>query len=506
MADREAAVRGDGVSAEQAAIRLARAERRVDWRRILGLGLGIGIFAALYALPAWPDAVDPAGNRFVLTHEGKAALGLLGLALAWWATEVVPIGVTAVAIGVLQALFFIRPAREAFADFMDPAVWLVLASLVIGMTFTKTGFTKRVAYKMLALAGERTRMLYFGCFAVTALLTLVMTHTTAAATLFPLLMAVHSLYEDGERPTRFGKGLFIGMAFAAASCSVVSLLGSGRAPVAAGLYRDLTGRDISFFEWTYYMLPLGWGMALLLWLYCLIRFPPERPAIAGLGARARALYERLGPVTRNEYLAALAVGAAFVLLAARHLVPALAGLDKSAAFLAAVVLFFVFRILSIQDLEEIPWNIALLFGGALSMGTCLWQTGAARWLAVASLVWLQGTGGVAFLLLLGLALMILTNFVVNVALIAACLPAALVVAHYLGVAPEMVLYTTMAAASMPFMLLLGAAPNAIAYSSRQFTAREFFWAGMPASLLLMAVLGLFVWLIWPLMGMPLLNP
>jgi C4-dicarboxylate-specific signal transduction histidine kinase len=35
-------------------------------------------------------------------------------------------------------------------------------------------------------------------------------------------------------------------------------------------------------------------------------------------------------------------------------------------------------------------------------------------------------------------------------------------------------------------------------------AREFFLAGVPASLLLLAVLALFVWLIWPAMGMPVL--
>ena len=55
---------------------------------------------------------------------------------------------------------------------------------------------------------------------------------------------------------------------------------------------------------------------------------------------------------------------------------------------------------------------------------------------------------------------------------------------------------------MPFLLLVGAAPNAIAYTSKQFTAREFFVAGVPASLMLLVVLTLFVWVIWPAMGMP----
>jgi len=51
---------------------------------------------------------------------------------------------------------------------------------------------------------------------------------------------------------------------------------------------------------------------------------------------------------------------------------------------------------------------------------------------------------------------------------------------------------------------VGAAPNAIAYTSKQFTTREFFTAGVPASILMMVVLAVFVVVIWPLMGMPVL--
>ena len=55
---------------------------------------------------------------------------------------------------------------------------------------------------------------------------------------------------------------------------------------------------------------------------------------------------------------------------------------------------------------------------------------------------------------------------------------------------------------MPFLLLVGAAPNAIAYDSKQFTTGEFFKAGIPASIILMVLTALAVLVIWPLMGMP----
>jgi sodium-dependent dicarboxylate transporter 2/3/5 len=126
---------------------------------------------------------------------------------------VVPVGVTSLAIGVLQVFFFIRPARRAFTDFMDPSVMFIFASIVIGMVFTKTGLTRRLAYKMLAIVGERTSMIYLGCFLVTAALTHIMAHTAVAATMYPLLLSIHGLYGEGNKPTRFGKGLLIGMAY-----------------------------------------------------------------------------------------------------------------------------------------------------------------------------------------------------------------------------------------------------------------------------------------------------
>ena len=78
--------------------------------------------------------------------------------------------------------------------------------------------------------------------------------------------------------------------------------------------------------------------------------------------------------------------------------------------------------------------------------------------------------------------MVMTNFIMNVAAIAISLPVALVIAPYLQVAPEVILFASLVTAGMPFFLLVGAAPNAIAYNSRQFTSGEFFMYGVPASI------------------------
>ena len=485
---------------------LAVEKTPVNWWRILSLITGMVLFGIVYYSPLWPDAVDPLGEHFILTKEGKGAIAVFLLAATWWVFEVVPIGITSLAIGMLQALFFIRPAKVAFTDFMDPSVLFIFGSIVIGMVFTKTGLTKRIAYKMLSIVGEKTSMIYLGCFVLTAALTHIMAHTAVAATMFPLLMAIYSLYTDEDGPTKFGKGLFIGMAYVAGAGSIITLLGAARGAVALGFYKDITGTDISFFQLSYYMAPIGWIMTFLLWGFFMIICKPEKLSIPGLKDKAKRMHKELGSWSTQEILAIIIVIATIIVISGKSFIPAMTNLHKTGILLCSTILFFIVNILDIDDLEEIPWNIILLFAGAMSIGFCLWETGAAKWMAVNWLTLFQNAPAIVFILGMAFFVMIMTNFIMNVAAIAISLPVALVIAPYLGVAGEVIVFSALVVAGMPFLLLVGAAPNAIAYTSKQFTTSEFFYYGIPASILLMVVTWIAVQFIWPIMGMEIYLP
>ncbi len=480
------------------------ATRNIDWKKMGYLFLGMALFAVVNWSPAWPDAVDPMGKHFLLSREAKGAIAVFLLAGTWWVFEVVPIGVTSLAIGVLQSLFLIRSARDAFTDFMVPSVMFIFASMMIGFVFTKTGLTKRLAYKMLIIVGEKTSMIYLGCFVVTSALTHIMAHTAVAATIYPLLISIYALYGEGDKKTKFGKGLFIGMAYVAGAGSIVTLLGAARGAVALGFYKDIMNQDIGFFELTWYMFPVGWLMTFVLWGFFMVFFKPEKDTIPGLREKARQLYADLGRMKSNEIIAALIVGITILILALRELgfIPALTPVNKTAILLISTILFFITRILDIDDLEAMPWNIILLFAGAMSIGNCLWQTGAANWMAVNWLVMFQEANWFVFVMSIAFFVLMMTNFIMNVAAIAISLPVALVIAPYLGVSGQVILFSALVTAGMPFLLLVGAAPNAIAYDSGQFTTGEFFLYGIPASIILMIVTGFAVFVLWPLMGMP----
>lgn len=476
----------------------------IDPFKTVVLLIGLVIFLAIYFSPPWHIAVDPSGKEFVLSHEGKAAIGLFLMAGIWWVFEVIPIGVTALAIGVFQAMFFIRPAKDAFRDFMDPSVMFIFGSIVIGLAFTKSGLTKRIAYKMLSVVGERTDMILLGALVVTAALAHLMAHTAVAATMYPILLAIYALYGEGEKPTNFGKALFIGMAYAAGAGSIITFLGAARGPAAAAMYEGFTGHHITFFQLTEYMFVIGWGMVFIIWLYLRTFLKPEKATISGLRETVKKLSVAIGPISIKEKLVVIIVTALVVVMSTKSFIPLLAPIDRSAVILTTTLLFFVLGVLTVKDLEEIPWNIVLLFSGAMSIGFCLWQTGAAEWIAVNWLGLFKESHWWVFVMGIAAFVLVMTNFIMNVAAIAIALPVALVIAKYMGVSPEVIVYACLVTAGMPFMLLIGAAPNAIAYDSKQFTPGEFFKHGIPMSIMLLVVLGLAMVTIWPMLGMPIL--
>ncbi len=479
-----------------------------DWKRVSAIFAGIAAFALFYFLPELTPAVDPAGEVFPLSREGQLAIGLFLLAGIWWVFEVIPIGVTSLLIAVIQVAFVIRPADQAFGNMADSSVFFIMGSLFLGLAFTKVGLTNRLAFKMLTIVGEDTRKILLGVFLVTVGLTLLMAHTAVAATMFPLMMVILKMYDEDEKPSKFGKAMFIGMAYVAGAGSMITMLGAARTAVAAGFFQEFTGNYVSFAEVTKMMGPFGIVMTFVTWfLLAYVFYRPEKKNIPGLKEKAQEIYAEMGPLTKKEIFVAVLALTVVAILALQSFVPALAAMGRAVPILIAVGIMFITGIFNKEDLEKnISWNIILLFGGAMSIGLCLWETGAAQWMAVHWLGMFQDAHWMIFVLAIAFLVIILTNFIMNVAAISITLPVALVISNYLGVNPYLILFASLAAAALPYMLLVGAAPNAIAYQSNQFSVSEFFKMGIPFTILAVIMIGVFSVTVWPLLGVPALLP
>jgi len=196
--------------------------------------------------------------------------------------------------------------------------------------------------------------------------------------------------------------------------------------------------------------------------------------------------QRLGPWTAGQVNALIAFGVAIFLwvLPGVLAAPAFARLQplanwlnarvpESIAALIAAILLFVLPTnlaqgeftLTWPEAAKIDWGTILLFGGGLSLGTLMFDTGVARALGDAIT---SRTGASSLWALTALATAIgifLSETTSNTAAANMVIPVAIALAQAAGVSPLPPALGACLGASFGFMLPVSTPPNAIAYGS-----------------------------------------
>jgi len=168
------------------------------------------------------------------------------------------------------------------------------------------------------------------------------------------------------------------------------------------------------------------------------------------------------------------------------------------AILAAAPLFLILDedgkapVLPWHDAVRIDWGLILLFGGGLSLGAQMFDTG----LAAAISQWFLGATGIHSLWGLTAALIVFTVFFTeacsNTASANMIVPLAIAAALELGVSPLPPALAVGLAASCAFMLPIATGPNAVAYGTGLIELPQMMRIGLVlnivAALALLAVL------------------
>jgi len=114
--------------------------------------------------------------------------------------------------------------------------------------------------------------------------------------------------------------------------------------------------------------------------------------------------------------------------------------------------------------ERIPWGIAILFGGGLSMAAAMEATGVTLYIGSQ----IQGIGAlplIAIILIIVAATVFASELASNVATLTAMLPVLSAIVAATGADPLIVGASATFAASLGFMLPIATAANAIAYAT-----------------------------------------
>lgn len=175
-----------------------------------------------------------------------------------------------------------------------------------------------------------------------------------------------------------------------------------------------------------------------------------------------------------------------------NIIPGLS--DAGIAIAAGVVLFIIpsgekkhNKLLSWDNMRDLPWGILILFGGGLSLANAISSSGLAAWIGQS----VQSLSVFPIILLVFSVILIvvfLTEITSNTATTAAFLPILASTAIGMGQNPLLFILPAAISASCAFMLPVATPPNAIIYGSGKVSipqmAKAGFWLNIIISILL----------------------
>ena len=440
----------------------------------------------------------------------KVMLGILVIAALFWASGAIPIGITALMVGVFMYFFQVLQPDAIAQAYAKDAVIFIFGVLAISAAISKTGLDRRIGLLLLGPAKSIPRLMFIFLPMLGIACSFVSEHALIAF-IMPMFMVVYAI---SIRAAGVRQDKKLAVMFALSLCFVANCGGpgspaaGGRNAVMMGIMADY-GIQPSFGEWVSYGLPFVPVMALVIASYFFIVFR-RKLSVKKLNVSSivKEASDKIGPMNRNEYITAVVL----VVLIALWITSS----DKfgmGGPVILCIVVLNIFRILRWKDIAAIPWDVVALYASASALGKGLASSGAALYLADSFINIIpdfmkSGEGlAMATSLFTGLT----TNFMSDGATVSAIGPITIPMAMISGTHPWMIGFATAFASSFAHMMIIGTPNNAIAYTlakdpvtgEQLVSLTDFLKHG--AAILVLSFIVLWVWAFfgyWRFVGFP----
>jgi solute carrier family 13 (sodium-dependent dicarboxylate transporter), member 2/3/5 len=474
-----------------------------------GLILALGLFTTILLIPI--DGLSPQAARLA---------AIMAATVVLWITEALPMPVTALLAASLCVLMQVGTAKEVFAPFADPLMFLFIGSFILARAIFLHGLDRRLAFTVLSFRfiGSSPPRILFAFGAVTAFISAWISNTATTAMMFAIGLSILGfLRQRGEDITIYATGMMLMTSFSASIGGLATPIGTPPNIIGLGFIKNLTGVEISFLKWSLIGAPIVIVLYLFLFYYLNRSCAKGLKELTGSSEMLKSERELLGPIRRGEWSTIIAFTITVTLWVFPGII-ALAFGEKSglyqqltrtipegvAALLGASLLFILpgdegySRAITWEEAVKIDWGVVLLYGGGFALGVLSFQTGLASFIGY-SLTGLLPTGNTLVLLAASTLLaMIVSETTSNTASANMVVPVVIAVAKSMGVDPLEPAIGATLGSSLGFMLPVSTPCNAIVYGSGQVPLRSMIRYGIILDLAGVVVIVLLVRTLLPL--------
>ncbi len=437
-------------------------------------------------------------------------LGLIVSMILLWCFETIPLGVTALLPLVYAPLVGISPLSSVATSFAHPIIYLYLGGFVIGASIENTGLHRRIAMIILNKVGKNPKKQILAFMLGSAFVSMWMSNISTVIVLLPIALALISNIK-GDNTRAFASPLLIGIAYAASIGGTATLVGSVPNILLKGfLEKQAAEYGISFLQWLIFAFPLALIILLIAYFILIRQFKLNKIADLDMNFDFKQELKNMGKMSFSAKIVLIV----FILTAfswiARPQINTILGINLTDEIISvlALLILFIFPvacspkkpIVTIKDLNRLPWDIILLLGGGLALADLFVKTGLAVWFAQ-SVSGIKDIGTFGLITSITVLLKFLTELTSNTAISATFLPLFGSFAIEYGVHIYSITIPLVFTASLAFMLPVGTPPNAIVFGSGHVKIMEFVKAGLYLNIISIILVSLYSYIMIPIVFM-----
>ncbi|MGB9772003.1 MAG: SLC13 family permease [Candidatus Kapaibacteriota bacterium] len=473
--------------------------------------VGLAIFLLLIVFPLFPTKAQVSNLLAVIIF-----MGIL------WLTETLPIGITALLPLVLFPLLNIANANQVSTNYFNSTIFLFLGGFIISIAIEKTGLHRRIAFALLRTLGQTKDGILLAFTISSWFLSMFISNTATALIMLPIAVSVMNnlstkLSEDARG--KFSKAILLAIAYSCSIGGIATLIGTPPNLIFHKIYiiNFPNLPEISFAKWLAIAFPLS--LLLLICMYLLLRvfflwgLPTKVVNLKIFGDdiayRGDFTFEQkitlvVFLVTCFLWIFRTTFDLGFVVVPGWADLLGLSKLveDSTVSIFAALLLFILpsdFRkntkILCIEDLKKVPWDIVLLFGGGFAIADGFERTGLSDFLAK-NLVGYVHLPPYLVITVVCVVIVATTEFSSNTAVASTFLPIVASISKILGIAPIKLMVPATISSSLAFMLPISTPPNAVVFSAGKIKIVEMAAVGVILNIIGLILVPLYFYILF----------
>jgi sodium-dependent dicarboxylate transporter 2/3/5 len=427
--------------------------------------------------------------------------GILSWMIIWWVSEAVSIPVTAMLPMVFFPMLNIAPLKETAFNYGHPIIFLFMGGFFIAIAIEKWNLHERMALHILRKTGSSEKGVLAGFMISTALLSMWISNTACTLMMLPIAQSILlfiSRYH--QHKSALPVTLMLALSISASIGGFMTLIGTPPNIVMSGMMKGMGHKSPDFAEWMIIAIPAG---VIILWmtyqLLSKVLYKLQSVRVPEIEENIKERIKLSGKLDKNEkkvIIVFTCTALLWILKDAINWILKAEILDDTIIALLGGLTMFVLpstqkdeNILEWRDVQKMPWNILLLFGGGLNVAAALEKSGVFSQMSD----FVQNMNPGSILLLVGFVAFLVvfaSELMSNVALAAIIIPVIGGIAVYMKMEPALLVVPVTLAASCGFMLPIATPPNAIVYSSGHIKMKEMIRTGFWINLISIIVITL----------------